>query len=325
MLHRIALVGGDGFGRIHKAGGREAVLPGGQVRALGGILGQVLVVQEGQEAVQVHIAVQEDQAVVEVIAAIEGLHGVLIGQIIVVRVGHAVLVGGGLAGIQRVQQVVHGVVSLVGHVAGVLGEHRAVDGDVTFRIIQLEAHGLPLEQVLVRQHRWGHHAAHVDVHHLDQLVLRQAGDGIVGDGIIGTGVDEGPIGLVVHVEEHVLGRVLVRARGDDVLEDVVGVRLVPVGGVVADGKGHFRVVVLDVDQRRAADIVVEGDDGGVEHAAVIDLRHREAVQRVAGLEGFFLRIRLRKGRTGQEHRCREQQAKQFFHGIHLALSSFMHI
>ena len=106
IFRRIPLISRTGNHCLRIARLRLRLLVGGQIRPLLFSLRQILLVDKGEHPLIIHIPVEQDQAVVKVVAAVIGSHRILVGQILIIPVGPANAVGRCLAGIEGVGHIV---------------------------------------------------------------------------------------------------------------------------------------------------------------------------------------------------------------------------
>ena len=295
-------------GRLGLQGVRLERRPAG-CRALGsagGLLvghgGEVLPVQERQHAVQIHVAVQREVAVVQPVVARVLVQELLIGQVGDGTRRTARLEAVGRVGEQRRLQLVveHGV--RVGERALHLVVHHAVEHELRLAVLglgrrhevardgvalvglrvggQLVVPALLLEDGALMVDGRVQHRVQVHVREVEQVLVVRACHGI--QGLVGErhGVQERLHGALQQVHERLLDGELVRAAQHRVLQYVEHARVVGGRRLERDGERLVGVVVRQVEQPRAALPVGENVCRPVDLGQLLAREHGEPVQLV---------------------------------------------
>ena len=291
-----------------------AQLVGAERRALGadarrgrllvGDGGQVAFVEEGQHAVQVEFAVQREVAVVQAVVAAVLLQELLVGEVGDGARRAARLEAVGRVGEQRRLQLVvqHRIrigqraLHLVVHhavqhearrpVGGFRGGHGVACNGVArfgFRVAaQLVVPALLFEDGAFTVDGRVQHRVEVHVGEVQQVLVVRAGHRIhrlVGEG---HGVQKRLHRAFQQVDERLLDGKLVRAAQHRVLQDVEHARVVGGRRLERDGERLVVVVVSQVQQLRAALVVVEHVRRAVDLGKFFARAHGESVQLLLG-------------------------------------------
>ena len=269
---------------------------------LGGIGREIALVEESEEPLDIHVPVEHDLRVGQVVVAAVGVEELLVGK----RRD-----GGGLAarleavrrvGEQRRRKLVVENRLGVGERAFHLVIHHAVVGELARALLAGEFHmpAFLLEDRALVEDGGVQHGVEVDVHEVQKVLLigaRHGVDRLVG---VGHGVQECLHRAFEQVHEGLFHGKLVRAAKHRVLEDVEDARVVRGRCLESDRERLVRVVVLQVEQLRARGVVVEhvgapvdfGQVGGGAHGEPVHGFTRGEFHRTSFSEGLLVRFLL---------------------------------
>ena len=256
---------------------------------------EIALVEEGEEALGIHVPVEHDLRVGQVVVAAVGVEELLVGK----RRD-----GGGLAarleavcrvGEQRRRKLVVENRLGVGERAFHLVVHHAVVGELARAFIACKLHmpAFLLEDCALVEDGGVQHSVEIDVHEVQKILLvgaRHRVDRLVG---VGHGVQERLHRAFEQVHEGLFHGELVRAAKHRVLEDMKDARVVGGRCLEGDRERLVRVVVLQVEQLRARGVVVEHIGSPVDFGQVGGSAHSEPVHSFTG--GKFHRTSFSEG------------------------------
>ena len=254
------------------------------------LVGQVALVQKRQLALDVHVSVQDDVAVRQVVVARVRVEELAVGEL---RDGARVaarLAGVGGCGEQRaVHRVVkhtHGIGERTLH----LVEHHAVVAQgAVFELLARFDVELVVPALLLKDGWLGvdgriEHGVHIDVHEVEQVLFVGARHRVYRLVRVRHGVEERLHGALDEVDEGLLHGELGRPAQNGVLEDVEHAGVVGRGRFEGDGERLVLVLAGKVEQARAGGGVVQHVGVGVEFGQGLARRDGESREVGAGGE-----------------------------------------
>ena len=260
-----------GHGRLHAQRiGRQRgrVLAGGNgcvhAPTCGTRLRQIALVQKGQGAVHVQVAVERDVGVGRIVVARVRVQELLVGERgNRARVATALVRIGGVGierGVDGVVQHTHGVgqraLHLVEHHAVIAQRALAQAGGAAFALGALRQVQLVVPALLLKNGGLGidgrvEHRVQVHVHQVVQILLVGGGNGVDGLVGVGHGVEERLHGALDQVHERLLDGKLGRSAQHRVLKNMEHAGGIGRRRLKANGKGLVLVVARQIQQASA--------------------------------------------------------------------------
>ena len=254
------------------------------------ILRQVLRVDIGEHALDVHVAVEEDARVRRVVKALvrgNKLRIAQLGDVLRFAAARKPVAGVGIQ--QPVRPLADDALDI-----GIGALHLAEDDTVVVRlrllVVELVVPALLHEDLGLFVDVRAEHAVEIHAHEVEQILLAAAGDREDGLVAVGHGVEEGLHRPLQQGHERLLDGKALRAVEHAVLQDVEHTGVVLRQGLEADAEGLVLVVAVEVQELRSALLVPHGVQRRRLGGDVLLFFQLEAAADIAGLSVGKLHI-----------------------------------